>query len=63
MPKVWVCRYRVYDVTKDEFLVSTRLATPERIIRIGAGMIPGTGRELDDSLVKDGWTEKNFHSN
>ena len=63
MPKVWVCRYRVYDISNDDFAVSTRLATPEKISRIGAEMVPGTGREIDVSLLTDGWTEKNFRAN
>ena len=60
---VLVHRYKVYDVTKDDYLVSTRMATPEKIEKIGGEIIPGTGLEVSEDLVKNGWTEKNFTPN
>jgi len=63
MPMILVYRYRAYDVTKDEYVVSTRMATPEQIARIGAEIIPGTALEISDELLRDGWTKKFFNPN
>ena len=57
---VRVSRYRAYDSIGDDWVYSTRMATPEQIERIGAESIMGTEIEIDDSLVHDGWTAKNF---
>jgi hypothetical protein len=55
-----VYKYRVYDITIDDYRLSTRMATKEHIARIGGDLIPGTEREIDPVLLRDGWTEKNF---
>ena len=53
-------RYKVYDVTIDDYRYSTRMATREHIARIGGVPIAGTEIELDDGLLSEGMTEKNF---
>jgi len=61
MSKVKVYRFRAYDITKDDFIYSTRMATAERIASIRAEAIPGSGREIDAAmLLPEGWTEKHF---
>jgi hypothetical protein len=53
-------RYKVYDITIDDYRYSTRMATRGHIARIGGVLIEGSEIELDDSLLLEGWTEKNF---
>ena len=48
---VVVYRYRVYDSHRDDYVVSTRMATPEKIERVRGEPIPH---------LLDGWTEKSF---
>jgi hypothetical protein len=63
MAKVKVYRYRVYDITIDDYRVSTRMATQRRIDKIAATRIEGTEAEIDESLLTPdgiGWTAKNF---
>jgi hypothetical protein len=57
---VKVYRYRVYDITIDDFHYSTRMATKERIERISGERIERTETNIDADLLADGWTEKNF---
>ena len=56
-----IFRYRVYDVSKDEYAVSSRMATLEKIKRIGGEPIRDRYIKIDESLLVDGWTEKNFN--
>jgi hypothetical protein len=58
MPKVF--KFRKYAPTQDDYVTSTRMATKKKIKQIGAEIIPGTEAKIDDELLKDGWTEKNF---
>jgi hypothetical protein len=60
MTQVSVYRFRKYDITTDDYVTSTRMATHEKVAQICAEIIPGTKREIDASLLNDGWTEKNF---
>ena len=41
---VVVYRYRVYDSHRDDYVVSTRMATPEKIERVRGEPIPGARR-------------------
>jgi hypothetical protein len=58
--KIRVYRYRVYDMSIDEYRTSTRMATREQILRIRGEVIQGSEVDVEASLVPDGWTEKNF---
>ena len=60
MTKATVYRYKVYDFTADEYVVSTRLATRSRIKHIRGEIIPGTKTEIDDKDLEGGWTAKGF---
>jgi hypothetical protein len=60
MTQVSVYRFRKYDITTDDYKTSTRMATHEKVAQICAEIIPGTKREINASLLNDGWTEKNF---
>ena len=61
MSKVEVYRFRSYDITKDDFITSTRMATAERIESIRAEIIPGSKRLIDAVLLlPEGWTKKHF---
>jgi hypothetical protein len=60
MIQVSVYKFRKYDVMTDDYQYSTRLATREKIARIGAEIIPDSRREIDANLLDDGWTKKNF---
>ena len=55
-----IFRYRVYDMSKDEYAVSTRMATLEKIKRLGGEPIRDKYTRIDESLLVDGWTQKNF---
>jgi len=57
---VTVHRYRVYDILNDEYRTSTRMATAEKIAKIGGEIIPGTAYPLDSDELDDGWTGKNY---
>ena len=61
MATVLVHRYRVYDISRDEYVTSTRMATEEQIAKIGGEIIPDTGISIDVKFIKDGWTEKDFN--
>jgi hypothetical protein len=63
MTKATVYRYKVYDFTADDFVVSTRMATRSRIKHIRGEIIPGTKTEIDDKHLEDGWTAKSFAEN
>ena len=58
--RVVVYRYRVYDSHRDDYVVSTRMATPEKIERIRGEPIPGSQAMIDETHLLDGWTEKSF---
>jgi hypothetical protein len=58
--KVLVFRYQVYDASRDDFVTSTRMATRNKVERIGGEIIPGSDAHIDANLLKDEWTEKNF---
>jgi hypothetical protein len=58
---VIVYRYKVYDVTIDDFRHSTRMATTAAIALLGGVALPETGFEVyADFVSEDGWTEKDF---
>ena len=56
-----IFRYRIYDLSRDEYAVSTRMATLEKIKRIGGEPIRDKFIKIDECLLVDGWTEKNFN--
>jgi hypothetical protein len=61
MPNVKVFRFRKYDISIDDYVLSTRLATREQIDRLHAEIVPGTEILIDSQYVKDdGWTDKGF---
>ena len=60
MTMTTIFRYRVYDKSKDEYAVSTRMATLKKIKRIGGEPIRDRYTTIDECLLVDGWTEKNF---
>ena len=61
MAMVKVYRFKVYNIMIDESLVSTRMATQERINKIdNATRIEGTEFEIDESLLTNGQTAINF---
>jgi hypothetical protein len=37
------------------------MATKAKIDEIRGEMIEGSGLDIDESLIEDGWTEKNFN--
>jgi hypothetical protein len=61
MAKVRVYRYRVYNAPDDDYKYSTRMATKAKIDEIRGEMVEGSGLDIDESLIEDGWTEKNFN--
>ena len=56
-----IFRYRVYDTSRDEYAVSIRMASLEKIKRIGGEPIRDKYTKIDECLLVDGWTEKNFN--
>ena len=60
MPKVRVYRFKKYDIQTDDYVISTRMATEEKIDQIRATAIYGTERQIDESLLTDGLTAKDF---
>jgi hypothetical protein len=63
MAKVKVYRFRTYDTGKDDWFVSTRMATREKIETSKVlDLIPGTEAEIaaDRLIPGEGWTERNF---
>ncbi len=62
MAKVKVYRFRTYDSAKDDWFVSTRMATRKTIESSKTlELIPETEAEIDASeLLSGGWTERNF---
>jgi hypothetical protein len=63
MAKIKVHRFRKYDIVSDEMISSTRMATVEKVASLGAELIPGSEIEIDESLIKDGWTKRHFYPN
>jgi hypothetical protein len=52
-------RYRIYDITIDDYRYSTRYATNHKINRIHAEPVyPGV--RIDEKYLTEGWTDKNF---
>jgi hypothetical protein len=61
MAKVKVYRFRKYDGSIDDYFVSTRMATAKKIEALKTiEAIPGTEAEIDESLLTDGLTERDF---
>jgi hypothetical protein len=59
-PTTTVYRYKVYDVTIDDYRYSTRMATTVHIDKIGE-MLPETRFEVfSDLLIDNAYTEKDF---
>jgi hypothetical protein len=55
-----VFRYRVYDVNRDDYVESTRMATRAKIKQIGGEFIRASKTEVDAKHLDDGWTAKGF---
>ena len=62
MANVKVYRFRTYDAAKDDWFVSTRMATREAIESSKTlELVPGTEAEIDSSaLLQGAWTARNF---
>ena len=62
MAKVKVYRFRTYDAAKDDWFISTRMATREAIESSKTlELIPGTEAEIDSKyLLLGSWTDRNF---
>lgn len=59
MPTEDCYRYRVYDITTDEYIYGTRYATMGQINRIRAeAVMPGA--RIDVKYLAEGWTKKGF---
>jgi len=58
---VKVYRYRVYDITSDDYRYSSRMATLERIEKIGGERLDDTEANIDEKLLTDGWTRRRFN--
>jgi hypothetical protein len=66
MNKVTVHRFKIYDISNDEWKVSRRWATQEGIDRVCGERIDGTATEIDSELVDSevpGMTAKNYDPN
>jgi hypothetical protein len=56
-----VSRFKLFDITTDEFVVSSRYATDKAIAEIGGQAIQGTEIEVDSAnLDENGMTAKKF---
>ena len=56
-----VFRFKLFDITTDDFVVSSRYATDQAIAQIGAQAIHGTEIEIDSTkLDENGMTAKKF---
>ena len=63
MVKVKVYRFRTYDTAKDDWFVSSRMATREKIESSKVlDIVPNSETEIDASelVPGEGWTERNF---
>jgi hypothetical protein len=62
MGKVKVYRFRTYDAAKDDWFISTRMATREEIESSKTlELVPGTEAEIDSKhLLLGRWTDRNF---
>jgi hypothetical protein len=58
MPKVF--RFKKFAITTDDYVTSSRMATRKKIREIGGEIVPGSEVKIDNSFLKDGWTERNF---
>ena len=54
--RVVAYRYRVSNSHRDDYVVSTRMATPEKIERIRGEPIQGSQAMIDETHLLDGWT-------
>ena len=62
MAKVKVYRARWYDATKDDYVVSRRLATKEGARKMRAELLENTEVEIDESMLERGeqFTPRDF---
>lgn len=62
MAKVTVYRYRKYDISRDDYVRSTRMATLDKIEKLCAEALLDKATEIDGSLLIAGedWTVHNF---
>jgi len=62
MQKVTVYKVKIYDATKDETLISRRMATEKGAIIMGGAILHETGIEIDADRLERGekWTERDF---
>lgn len=62
LTKVTVHKIRLYDATKDDMVISRRMATPEGAARMGGEVIEGTDFVIDLSELEAGmpWTKRDF---
>ena len=58
MPKVY--RFRKFNIDKDDYVTSSRMATKKKIRELGVELLPDTELKVDSTLLKDGLTGKNF---
>ena len=59
--RVKVYRFRLYDITNDDFKVSARMATRAFIKRIGGELVRSTELEIEETR-KRGWNDPIFLS-
>jgi hypothetical protein len=62
MAKVTVFKMKRYDMNKDEYVVSSRMATREGAAKFEHVVIEGTGVEIDEAQLEPGeqWTARGF---
>jgi hypothetical protein len=62
MAKVNAYKVRSYDATKDDYVVSRRLATREGARKMRAELLENTEVEIDDSMLERGerFTPRDF---
>ena len=58
MPKVF--RFRKFDINKDDYVTSSRMATKKKIRELGAELVPDSEMKVDGTLLKEGMTGKSF---
>ena len=60
---VTVYKIRAYDITKDEFVTSRRMATIPSARIMGGDIVDGTEVEIDESQLEPGmqWTVRDFN--
>jgi hypothetical protein len=55
-----VFRFRMYDITRDDYVTSTRMATKKKIKEIGGEIVPDSEAKIDDASLTDGLTARYF---